>query len=167
MQKKTHDAIWTSPRGYYFCNVIAVDSEMRGMGVGKLLMDVVTTKADAEGVPCYLESSKGMPNLRIYEKMGFNLLTDIECVDKGESCKVSVLPKVRYTETDGRSCIVWLENQRCRFYIKNNKTINASIQYTAAIHIHASALTDKRAALPLDITQEALSIFSTVSYAPR
>lgn len=89
LQKDTHDEVWTNPRGYYFCNVIAVDSGMRGMGVGKMLMDMVTKRADAEGVPCYLESSKGMPNLKIYEKMGFSLLTEIECVDEGESCKVS------------------------------------------------------------------------------
>lgn len=95
LQKKTHDKIWTDPRGYYFCNVIAVDSEMRGMGVGRMLVDVVTVRADADGVPCYLESSKGMPNLAIYEKMGFAMLKEIECVDEGDGCKVSVTGIVR------------------------------------------------------------------------
>lgn len=62
---------------------------MRGMGVGRMLVDVVTEGADREGVPCYLESSKGMPNLRIYEKLGFRAVREIECVDGGDACKVS------------------------------------------------------------------------------
>ena len=90
MQKETHDAIWRDPRGYYFCNVIAVDSKMRGMGVGRMLVDVVTERADREGVPCYLESSKGLPNLRIYEKLGFELVREIECLDGRDLCKVSI-----------------------------------------------------------------------------
>lgn len=89
-QKETHDDIWTDPRGYYFCNTIAVDSSMRGMGVGRMLVDVVTERADRESMPCYLESSKGMPNLRIYEKLGFRAVREIECVDGGDACKVSV-----------------------------------------------------------------------------
>lgn len=91
MQRETHDEVWVDPRGYYFCNVIAVDSEMRGMGVGRMLVDVVTERADREGIPCYLESSKGMPNLKIYEKLGFDLVKEIECVDQRETCKVSFL----------------------------------------------------------------------------
>ncbi|EYE92294.1 GNAT family N-acetyltransferase [Aspergillus ruber CBS 135680] len=88
VQKETHDEVWVDPRGYYFCNVIAVDSEMRGMGVGRMLVDVVTERADREGVPCYLESSKGMPNLKIYEKLGFDLVKEIECVDERDACKL-------------------------------------------------------------------------------
>jgi hypothetical protein len=34
-------------------------------------------------MPCYLESSKGYPNVGIYEKMGFELVKEIECVDLG------------------------------------------------------------------------------------
>jgi hypothetical protein len=36
----------------------------------------------------YLESSKGYPNVGIYEKMGFELVKEIECVDGGDVCKV-------------------------------------------------------------------------------
>lgn len=88
MQKKTHEKVWTDPRGYYFCNVLAVSETMRGMGVGKKLVQVVTDRADREGVKCYLESSKGMPNLVIYEKLGFELVKEIECVDGMDACKV-------------------------------------------------------------------------------
>lgn len=58
------------------------------MGVGKKLMENVTEKADQEGMPCYLESSKGYPNVCIYEKMGFELVREIECADGGDVCKV-------------------------------------------------------------------------------
>lgn len=61
---------------------------MRGLGVGKKLVQVVTDRADREGVKCYLESSKGMPNLVIYEKLGFELVKEIECVEGGDRCKV-------------------------------------------------------------------------------
>lgn len=88
MQRETHDSVWTDPRGYYFCNVLAVSGCMRGLGVGKKLVQVVTDRADREGVKCYLESSKGMPNLVIYEKLGFELVKEIECVEGGDRCKV-------------------------------------------------------------------------------
>ncbi|KAL4817431.1 acyl-CoA N-acyltransferase [Aspergillus spinulosporus] len=81
LQAQKHRRIWTDPRGYYFCNVIAVRAEMRGLGLGRRLVEVVTERADEEGMPCYLESSKGMPNLAIYQKLGFEGVGEIECVD--------------------------------------------------------------------------------------
>lgn len=64
------------------------------MGVGKKLMEDVMEKADRENMPCYLESSKGYPNVAIYEKMGFELIKEIECVDGGDVCKVSPFQEV-------------------------------------------------------------------------
>ncbi|KAL4922372.1 acyl-CoA N-acyltransferase [Aspergillus aurantiobrunneus] len=86
LQGKKHEKVWTDPRGYYFCNVIAVRAEMRGHGVGRRLVEAVTDRADEEGMACYLESSKGMPNLRIYEKLGFGMVGEIECVDGKDVC---------------------------------------------------------------------------------
>ncbi|KAL5339532.1 acyl-CoA N-acyltransferase, partial [Aspergillus crustosus] len=86
LQSKTHNQVWSDPRGYYFCNVIAVRSEMRGMGVGRRLVEAVTERADEEGMGCYLESSKEMPNLVIYEKLGFGGVSEIECVDGKDIC---------------------------------------------------------------------------------
>ena len=63
MQRETHQEIWKDPRGYYFCNVLCVSSVVRGTGIGKLLMDAVIDQADEEEMPCYLESSKGYPNV--------------------------------------------------------------------------------------------------------
>lgn len=88
VQNDAHDELWKDPRGYYFCNMVGVSSQARGMGVGKRLMQSVMDKADQEGIPCYLESSKGLPNVTIYEKMGFKLVKEIECVDNGDVCKV-------------------------------------------------------------------------------
>ncbi|CBF85657.1 GNAT family N-acetyltransferase [Aspergillus nidulans FGSC A4] len=94
LQAQKHRRIWTDPRGYYFCNVIAVRAEMRGLGLGRRLVEVVTERADEEGMPCYLESSKGMPNLAIYQKLGFEGVGEIECVDGNgkEACTVSLSP---------------------------------------------------------------------------
>lgn len=89
MQRDAHQEIWTDPRGYYFCNIVCVSSSVRGMGVGKRLMEAVMDKADAEGMSCYLESSKGYPNVSIYEKMGFKMAKEIECVEGGDICRVS------------------------------------------------------------------------------
>ena len=88
VQQDAHDRIWTDPRGYYFCNLVGVSALARGMGVGRRLMETVMDKADEEGMPCYLESSKGYPNITIYEKMGFELVKEIECAEDGEVCRV-------------------------------------------------------------------------------
>ena len=88
VQQDAHDRIWTDPRGYYFCNLVGVSALARGMGVGRRLMETVMNKADEEGMPCYLESSKGYPNITIYEKMGFELVKEIECAEDGEVCRV-------------------------------------------------------------------------------
>lgn len=37
--------------------------------------------ADEEGVGCYLESSRKVPNVPIYEKFGFELAREMECKD--------------------------------------------------------------------------------------
>ncbi|KAJ5090883.1 Acyl-CoA N-acyltransferase [Penicillium argentinense] len=98
VQQEAHDSLWTDPRGYYFCNMVGVSSQARGMGIGKRLMESVMERADREGMPCYLESSKGYPNVTIYEKMGFELVREIECADKGDVCKLYCMirfPKIK------------------------------------------------------------------------
>ena len=65
----------------------------QGKGIGKLLFNVVTERADKEGRRCYLESSKDEPNIRIYERIGFCLVKEMNCDDDGEVCKVCVSKK--------------------------------------------------------------------------
>lgn len=56
--------------------------------VGKALAREVTQIADQEGMRCYLESSRDIPNIKIYETMGFHFVKQMECNDDGEVCKL-------------------------------------------------------------------------------
>ncbi|KAJ0417919.1 acyl-CoA N-acyltransferase [Aspergillus carlsbadensis] len=102
LQSRTHAQIWDDERGYYFCNVIAVRSEMRGCGLGRRLVEAVTRRADEEGMPCYLESSKGMPNLAIYERLGFEGVTEIDCVDGKDICTLYCMTRPPVTNNAKR-----------------------------------------------------------------
>jgi GNAT superfamily N-acetyltransferase len=80
-QAEAQSALWTSDKGYYFCNIVTVLPEAQGKGVGRALIEEVLAMADKEGVDCYLESSRKEPNVAIYEKFGFELVKDMECRD--------------------------------------------------------------------------------------
>ncbi|KAJ5161496.1 Acyl-CoA N-acyltransferase [Penicillium capsulatum] len=85
-QREAQSQIWDDPRGYYFCNIVAVSPRAQGNGVGRLLFEAVTKRADREGVKCYLESSKSVPNVQIYERMGFEMSKEMECRDGDDAC---------------------------------------------------------------------------------
>lgn len=88
-QTEAQAEIWTDPAGYYFCNIVAVSPDAQGKGIGKKLFDVVTRDmADKEGVKCYLESSKSVPNVDIYRRMGFQMVKELECRDGDDVCMV-------------------------------------------------------------------------------
>lgn len=87
-QQEAQAQIWDDPRGYYFCNIVAVSPEAQGKGVGRKLFEVVTDRADREGVKCYLESSKDVPNVEIYKRMGFEMVKVMECRDGDDVCMV-------------------------------------------------------------------------------
>lgn len=53
-----------------------------------MLFEAVTKRADREGVKCYLESSKNVPNVMIYERMGFEMKMEMECRDGEDACMV-------------------------------------------------------------------------------
>jgi len=80
--------LWIDPRGYYFLNIITVLPSEQGKGIGKKLFEEVTTKADREGLCCYLESSRDEPNMKIYEAMGFEFVRGLDCDDNGTVCKL-------------------------------------------------------------------------------
>lgn len=85
-QAKAQAEIWDDPNGYYFCNIVVVLPGVQGKGIGKKLFEVVTDMADREGRRCYLESSRDVPNIAIYEKMGFKLVKKMICEEGGDKC---------------------------------------------------------------------------------
>jgi GNAT superfamily N-acetyltransferase len=68
---------------------VAVSPDAQGGGIGRKLFEAVTDMADEEGVKCYLESSRNVPNVQIYEKMGFRMKKEMECRDGDDVCMVS------------------------------------------------------------------------------
>lgn len=62
--------------------------EAQGRGIGRMLVSVVTDRADAEHMPCYLEASRDKPNIQIYERMGFRFVKQMNCDDDGEICRL-------------------------------------------------------------------------------
>lgn len=79
-QAKCQEELWKDENGYYFVNIVVVSPEAQGKGVGRKLFEVVMDKADQEGRRCYLESSRWEPNVKIYEKMGFEVAKKMKCV---------------------------------------------------------------------------------------
>ena len=90
-QAKIQERLWTDERGYWFCNIVTVLPEAQGRGIGRLLFEDVMEKADEEGTRCYLESSREEPNVKIYEKLGFEVKGTMRVEDEGEACDVSFL----------------------------------------------------------------------------
>lgn len=83
-QAKAQGELWTSEKGYWFCNIVTVLPEAQGKGVGRALVEEVLAKCDRDGLDAYLESSKKVPNIAIYEKFGFELAREMDCDDNGE-----------------------------------------------------------------------------------
>lgn len=79
-QAKCQAELWQDKAGYYFVNIVTVAAEAQGQGVGRRLFEIVMDKADQEGRTCYLESSRWEPNVKIYEKLGFEVSKKMRCV---------------------------------------------------------------------------------------
>ncbi|KAI8956497.1 acyl-CoA N-acyltransferase [Daldinia sp. FL1419] len=87
-QAKAQSAVWTDPRGYYFLNIMVVLPKAQNKGIGRLMMKTVTDRADAEGMNCYLESSRDVPNMQIYGRFGFKFAKELECDDNGTAIRL-------------------------------------------------------------------------------
>lgn len=98
-QAEAQSEIWADPEGYYFLNIMVVLPGQQGKGIGKALAQEVTKLADKEGRKCYLESSRDVPNIKIYESMGFHFVKGMDCDDDGEICKLFCM--VRYPQQEG------------------------------------------------------------------
>lgn len=87
-QAQAQSEIWDDPNGYYFLNIMVVLPGQQGKGIGKALAREVTAMADKEGRSCYLESSRDVPNMKIYEAMGFHFVKQMDCDDDGDICRL-------------------------------------------------------------------------------
>ncbi|KAI2782866.1 acyl-CoA N-acyltransferase [Daldinia loculata] len=87
-QAKAQSSVWTDSRGYYFLNIMVVLPKAQNKGIGRLMMKAVTDQADAAGMNCYLESSRDVPNMQIYGRLGFRFAKELECDDDGTAIKL-------------------------------------------------------------------------------
>jgi ribosomal protein S18 acetylase RimI-like enzyme len=60
---------------HFYLFAIGVEPAQQGRGIGKTLLAELNARADAAGVPCYLETEKAI-NVRLYESVGYRVLTD-------------------------------------------------------------------------------------------
>jgi ribosomal protein S18 acetylase RimI-like enzyme len=62
-----------APMPHWYLSAIGVAPERQGQGVAAALLQPILQRADAAGLPCYLETHREA-NLRIYQKHGFDLV---------------------------------------------------------------------------------------------
>jgi ribosomal protein S18 acetylase RimI-like enzyme len=56
--------------------VVGVSPEARGQGLGRALLEPIMNRADAAGLPCYLETAQP-DNVAFYEYLGFKKVVEI------------------------------------------------------------------------------------------
>lgn len=69
---------------HWYLEVLAVDLDRQGQGIGSACMQPVLARADADGTPCYLESSN-LRNVPLYERHGFQVTDVVDLPDGGPS----------------------------------------------------------------------------------
>ncbi len=62
---------------HWYLPLIGVDPVLQGRGIGSVLMRHALERADADGVPAYLESSNPR-NIPLYEQHGFEVIRTIQ-----------------------------------------------------------------------------------------
>ena len=58
------------PARHWYLDFLGVDPQQRRQGIGRGLVDPVLSRADADRLPCYLDSSNSA-NIPFYEQLGF------------------------------------------------------------------------------------------------
>jgi len=61
---------------HWYLMVVGVSPEGRGLGLGRALIQPVMDRADAAGLPCYLETAQP-DNVAFYEHLGFRRVVDL------------------------------------------------------------------------------------------
>jgi ribosomal protein S18 acetylase RimI-like enzyme len=63
------------PEPHWYLWLVGVEPDAQGRGIGSRLIQPVLTRADKEGLPCYLETQTES-NVAFYQKRGFEVMTD-------------------------------------------------------------------------------------------
>jgi len=71
-------AHWPSPHLYLL--QVGVDPSCQGRGLGRRALEYLVTRARAEGVPAYLETSNA-DNLGFYRRFGFEVVEELRVAD--------------------------------------------------------------------------------------
>jgi ribosomal protein S18 acetylase RimI-like enzyme len=60
------------PDPHWYLMILGVEPERQGQGIGSALISPTLARADADGLPCYLETAKEQ-NLAFYRRHGFEV----------------------------------------------------------------------------------------------
>ena len=60
---------------HWYLMILGVDPPRQGQGVGGALIQPILARADADGLPCYLETTKTR-NVPFYQKHGFEMIVE-------------------------------------------------------------------------------------------
>jgi ribosomal protein S18 acetylase RimI-like enzyme len=82
---EAHDRLM--PDRHWFLMILGVDPPFQGQGVGSTLISPTLALADADGLPCYLETTKER-NVAFYRKHGFEIGHQADISDGGDSLRV-------------------------------------------------------------------------------
>lgn len=63
------------PKRHWYLNVLGVEPERQGQGVGGRLIAPILEQADRDRLPCYLETGKEI-NVTFYQKHGFEVVKE-------------------------------------------------------------------------------------------
>lgn len=75
------------PGPHWYLMILGVDPPFQGQGVGSALIARTLALADADRLPCYLDTTKER-NLVFYRKHGFEVRHEADIVDGGDSVRV-------------------------------------------------------------------------------
>ncbi len=64
-------------RPHWYLVAVGARAEYQGQGLGSALVDVGTSRADADGVPCYLDTGT-QSNIDFYSKRGFQVVGQVD-----------------------------------------------------------------------------------------
>ena len=64
-----------APPQHWHLQFVGVDPPHQGQGIGSALMQPVLTRADADGLPCYLETTNGR-TVPLYRRHGFEAVVE-------------------------------------------------------------------------------------------